>query len=213
MPPWLPAARRSGLRRRARAAAIADISIIRRWAAAGAPEGNPAERPQPRSWPAGWELGQPDLVVTMPRAYTLAPGPSTPLGRVATSTGTSILPLNVPATKFVRAVEFRTEGAPVHHAVIRVDRGRASAARDGLDGQPGFDGHAGGRRAGSRRALHRLGARPRPDRRARRPAVVARRVDRPRGRTAPAAGKNARRRAAAGRLVLHRDAAGGHARR
>ena len=49
-----------------------------------------------------------------------------------------------------------------------------SAARDGLDGQPGFERHAGGRRPGSRRAFHRLGARTRPDRRAGRPAVAPR---------------------------------------
>jgi Flp pilus assembly protein TadD len=43
---------------------------------------------------------------------------------------------------FVRAVEFKTNGAPVHHAVIRVDRTSASRRRDGADGQPGFDGMA-----------------------------------------------------------------------
>jgi tetratricopeptide (TPR) repeat protein len=132
MPPWLPErggpafAGERGLR-------DAEISIIRRWAAAGAPEGDPSERPQPRSWPAGWELGEPDLVVTMPRAYSLGPGPRDVYRNV-------ILPLKLTAMTFVRAVEFRAEGAPVHHAVIRVDRGRASATRDGLDGQPGFEG-------------------------------------------------------------------------
>ena len=132
MPPWLPE-RGGPAFVGERGLSESEISIIRRWAAAGAPEGDPAERPQPRSWPAGWELGQPDLVVTMPRAYTLAP-----VGRDVYRN--VILPIKVPATRFVRAVEFRTEGAPVHHAVIRVDRGRASAARDGLDGQPGFEG-------------------------------------------------------------------------
>ena len=44
------------------------------------------------------------------------------------------------ADVFVRAVEFKTDGAPIHHAVIRVDRTQASRRRDGADGQPGFDG-------------------------------------------------------------------------
>ena len=132
MPPWLPArggpafAGERGLR-------DVEIAMIRRWADAGAPEGDSARAPAPRSWPVGWELGEPDLVVTMPRAYTLAPGARDVYRNV-------ILPVKLPATKFVRAVEFRPEGAPVHHAVIRVDRGRASTARDGLDGQPGFEG-------------------------------------------------------------------------
>jgi tetratricopeptide (TPR) repeat protein len=140
MPPWLPArggpafAGERGLR-------DDEIAMIRRWADAGAPEGDPSRAPTPRSWPAGWELGQPDLVVTMPRAYTLAPGPLDPArGRARDVYRNVILPLKLPATKFVRAVEFRPEGAPVHHAVVRVDRGRASTARDGLDGQPGFEG-------------------------------------------------------------------------
>ena len=42
----------------------------------------------------------------------------------------------------MRAVEFKTNGAPIHHAVIRVDRTQASRRRDGEDGQPGFDGMA-----------------------------------------------------------------------
>ena len=52
------------------------------------------------------------------------------------------LVLKVPLTEgvFVRAVEFRTNGAPIHHAVIRVDRTSASRRHDGEDGQPGFDG-------------------------------------------------------------------------
>ena len=43
---------------------------------------------------------------------------------------------------FIRAVEFKTNGAPIHHAVIRVDASSASRRRDGEDGQPGFDGMA-----------------------------------------------------------------------
>lgn len=131
MPPWLPV-RGGPAFAGERGLSEAEISLIRRWADGGAPEGSGAP-PPPRAWPAGWELGQPDLVVTMPLAYTLQPGPRDVYRNV-------ILPVNVPATRFVRAVEFRTEGAPVHHAVIRVDHGRASAARDGLDGQPGFEG-------------------------------------------------------------------------
>jgi len=39
-------------------------------------------------------------------------------------------------------VEFKTGGAPIHHAVIRVDTTGASRRRDGQDGQPGFEGMA-----------------------------------------------------------------------
>ena len=44
--------------------------------------------------------------------------------------------------RLVRAVEFRAGHAPIHHAIIRVDRTRQSRALEGVDGQPGFDGMA-----------------------------------------------------------------------
>jgi tetratricopeptide (TPR) repeat protein len=43
---------------------------------------------------------------------------------------------------FVRAIEFKTAGAPVHHAVIRVDRTSGSRRHDAHDEAPGFDGMA-----------------------------------------------------------------------
>jgi tetratricopeptide (TPR) repeat protein len=53
-----------------------------------------------------------------------------------------VLRTSLQSTAFVRGVEFKTNGAPIHHAVIRVDRTAASRRRDGEDGQPGFDGMA-----------------------------------------------------------------------
>ena len=53
-----------------------------------------------------------------------------------------VLRTSLKSAAFVRAVEFKTNGAPIHHAVIRVDRTQASRRRDGADGQPGFDGMA-----------------------------------------------------------------------
>jgi tetratricopeptide (TPR) repeat protein len=47
------------------------------------------------------------------------------------------------ADRFVRAVEFLPGDAPVHHAVLHLDRSAASRLRDGRDGQPGFDGMGG----------------------------------------------------------------------
>src|SRR6185503_978500 len=80
-------------------------------------------------------LGRPDAVLTPAKAYTLQPGGEDVYRNL-------VLRSPVGADVFVRAVEFRTNGAPIHHAVIRVDRTGASRARDGGDGQPGFDGMA-----------------------------------------------------------------------
>jgi len=69
----------------------------------------------------------------MPKAYTLPAGKGDRYRQV-------VLPLSLPAGRYVRAVEFRAGRAPVHHAVVRVDRTHASRRRDGADGAPGFDG-------------------------------------------------------------------------
>jgi tetratricopeptide (TPR) repeat protein len=134
MPPWLPDRGEFPILGERRLTAE-QISTIQHWVDGGKIEGNPADLPKPPSFPDGWQLGRPDLVVSPLHAYTLQPG------------GDDVyrnLVVRVPLTSdvYVRAVEFRTNGAPIHHAVIRVDRNGAARAKDGADGRPGFDGMA-----------------------------------------------------------------------
>jgi hypothetical protein len=51
----------------------AEIATITNWVDQGSPEGNPADMPPPREFSANdkWHIGQPDLVVSMPKAYKL----------------------------------------------------------------------------------------------------------------------------------------------
>jgi tetratricopeptide (TPR) repeat protein len=134
MPPWLPD---HGEPRFAgeRGLSVEQIETIQRWAGSGALQGNSADLPPPPSFPAGWQIGQPDLILSMPRAYHHAPGSHDVFRNVV---------LRVPAggPRFVHAVEFRPGPAPIHHAIIRIDRTPESRSRDGSDGQPGFDGMA-----------------------------------------------------------------------
>jgi hypothetical protein len=52
-----------------------------------------------------------------------------------------VLRVSLPATRYVRAVEFRPgAGRVIHHAVITVDRTRSARRRDGADGEVGYDG-------------------------------------------------------------------------
>jgi tetratricopeptide (TPR) repeat protein len=131
MPPWMPDPGELHFLNERRLSER-DIDVIRAWVRGGAPEGNAADLPPAPRFAGGWELGTPDLVVTMPKPFTVQPGPRDRYRHV-------VLPLSLPAGKYVRAVEFRPGPAPVHHAVIRVDRTHASRRRDGADGQPGFD--------------------------------------------------------------------------
>lgn len=134
MPPWLPDRTGPAITGE-RSLRDDQIALITAWAAAGAPEGNRAAAPAPRAAAASWELGTPGQVAQPPKPYTLLPDGHDVYRNL-------IIPLDAPATRYVRAIELLPGDAPVHHAVIRVDRTRASRADDGADGQPGFDGMA-----------------------------------------------------------------------
>ncbi len=130
MPPWLPEPSTPPFigERRLR---DDQIEMIQRWVEAGALEGDPADLPKAPTWTGVWQLGQPDVVATMSRPYLLQPGRSDTFRNL-------VLPLSLPASRFVRAVEFRPGSSAIHHAIMRVDRTSASRRRDGDDGQPGF---------------------------------------------------------------------------
>ncbi len=56
----------------------AEIATIAAWVDAGAPRGNPADAPPPLEFPDAnaWQIGEPDLIVSMPEPYLLpAEGP------------------------------------------------------------------------------------------------------------------------------------------
>ena len=131
MPPWLPE-RGAGTFANSRGLRDDQIAILQRWADEGAIEGAPADKPPLPKWPDGWQLGQPDLVLQMPDAYRLQ------------ATGKDVfrnfvVPVPLPATRYVRAIEFRA-GNPrsLHHASIGVDRLRVSRKVDRGDREPGF---------------------------------------------------------------------------
>jgi len=133
MPPWLPESAPGEFTGDRRLSAEAK-STIARWIKEGAVEGNAADLPAAPVWAEGWQLGQPDLIVTAPRAFTVRPGDRDVFRNL-------VFPVALPANRFVRAVEFRPGAARmVHHAVISIDRTRTARRRDGADGQPGYDG-------------------------------------------------------------------------
>jgi tetratricopeptide (TPR) repeat protein len=134
MPPWLPERGEFPILGERRLS-VGQIDAIQRWAKDGKPEGNAGDLPKPPAWVDGWELGRPDAVLSPATAYTIKPGGEDVYRNL-------VLRSPLEAGAFVRAVEFRTNGAPVHHAVIRVDPTSASRRKDGEDGQPGFDGMA-----------------------------------------------------------------------
>jgi len=136
MPPWLPEPGQPGFVGERRLSAL-QIETIRRWADNGAQEGDPRDLPPAPKLDATWQLGTPDLVLSPSKAYVLSPGDTDVFRNLVIRT-----PLTT--GRAIRAVEFRPGTAPVHHAVIHLDRTPSSRSRDGGDGQPGFDGMGGG---------------------------------------------------------------------
>lgn len=138
MPPWKPEqgfGDFAGVRR----LTGQQIGVIQQWIRDGKIEGNPADLPPAPKFPDGWKLGQPDLVVKLPKPYTLR------------AEGTDdyrcfVLPLNLTEDKYVRAVEFRASNPRVvHHALFFLDtNGKAreleSQSEDGLPGYYGAGG-------------------------------------------------------------------------
>jgi Flp pilus assembly protein TadD len=133
MPPWLPEPGYGSFLGERRLTPE-QRDLLRRWVDEGAVEGNPADLPAAPSNLGGWQLGIPDLVVGLPKAYTL-PAESTDVWR------NFVVPVPLTASRHVRTVELRPGNAKyVHHAQMAVDDLRTSRRRDQGDGQPGFEG-------------------------------------------------------------------------
>lgn len=133
MPPWLPEpgyGRFEGERRLTEE----QIATIQRWAERGTPRGDPSKEPEPPERESGWTLGEPDLVVEMPRAFRLrAAGPDV--------FRNFVIPVPLEDRRWVRTAELRP-GNPkaVHHAMMMVDPTRSSRRIAAQDSAPGFDG-------------------------------------------------------------------------
>ena len=70
MPPWF-IDKNIGVQHFSNDVSLSDqeIATIVKWVDAGAPQGNPSDMPPARQFPDGalWQIGQPDLIVTLPK--------------------------------------------------------------------------------------------------------------------------------------------------
>ena len=133
MPPWPPEPGYGDFAG-ARRLSGEQISAIRRWVEQGSNEGVAADLPPAPKFSEGWQLGQPDLIVKMPRPYMLAAG-GTDVFR------NFVIPVPVSTTRYVRAVEILPGNKKiVHHANIIIDRTQSFRRLDGQDGEVGVPG-------------------------------------------------------------------------
>lgn len=133
MPPWRPSPAH-GVFVGNRRLSDEEIAIIETWVDGGSPEGDPAKAPPVPPATGGWQLGEPDLVLTMPEPF-LVPEEGLDVFR------NFVLPIPVERARFVEAVELRPSNKRVvHHAIMRLDRTSSSRELDAQDAEPGFAG-------------------------------------------------------------------------
>jgi hypothetical protein len=89
----------------------AEKATLLAWVDAKAPAGDPKHAPKPRHFVEGWNIGEPDMVVAMPKAYQIPASGTLEYTRF-------ILPLNFTEDRWVRAAEVRPGNRAVVHHVI-----------------------------------------------------------------------------------------------
>jgi peroxiredoxin len=109
MPPWKPVG--GPAFHNERKLSDKDIQTLAAWVDGGTPEGDAKDAPRPRRFVEGWQLGEPDLVLTVPEEMTIgASGPD--LFRCF------VLPTKLTEDKFVTAVEVRPGNSRIVHHTL-----------------------------------------------------------------------------------------------
>jgi hypothetical protein len=140
MPPW-HADSDIGSFRDDRRLTDEQIRTIQEWVQTGMPEGNPRNMRQAPKFIPGWQLGTPDLIVKMDRAFDIPAGGPDLFRSFA-------IRLNLKEDKWVKAVEFRPSAKSSHHALFFLDQTGEAVRLDEASPEPGFTGMnflAGGR--------------------------------------------------------------------
>ncbi len=91
-----------------------EIDLISRWAAGGAPAGDPRKAPPPVNWAEGWAIPQPDVIVKMPKPVAIP-------ARGDVEYTYEIVPTNFTQDEWVQMSEVRPSSREhVHHAVAYI---------------------------------------------------------------------------------------------
>ena len=134
MPPWLPEAGYGDFQDERRLT-VEQIRTIEDWVRQGAPAGSPADAPPLPKFVPGWQLGEPDLVIEATAPYQLSAGGPNQYWNF-------VLPLKMPGTRWVKAIEIRPGNMrAVHHANLLIDRSRSARLQEKAPGAgfPGMD--------------------------------------------------------------------------
>jgi mono/diheme cytochrome c family protein len=114
-----------------------EIALFKAWLDADCPSGELASAPPVPEFAAGWQLGEPDLVVEMPRAFEVPAGGPDIYRNFA-------IPLGLDEERWITAIEVRPQSrAVLHHVLFDFDASGRARSLDGQDGKPGWSGAGG----------------------------------------------------------------------
>jgi peroxiredoxin len=135
MPPWKPHSG-AGIFRDAPRLSPVEKEILEIWAQNGRPQGDPADLPPQPRFNDGWELGEPDVVITMPEAFTV-PAAGRDVYRAFA------VPVDIGRDLVINGLEFRPGNRRVvHHSRLYLDTTGDARRRDLADPAPGYFGHS-----------------------------------------------------------------------
>lgn len=130
MPPWKPVPGH-GAFRDSYGLTEEERDQIAAWVDAGAPFGDEADLPEPLPDRGDWILGEPDLILEMPVAY------SPPRGKDMYRC--FVLPTEADATRYVSAADILPgDRAIVHHVILFLDTSGVAEKLDAADPEPGY---------------------------------------------------------------------------
>lgn len=137
MPPWKPAPGIGPKLRHDKSLPDVEVSIIRAWADAGAPQGDPRDLPPEPTYVTGWAFGTPDLILEPDEDYQVAAsGPE--IYRCF------VIPTFLRHDVYITAIEFRPGNRRVvHHMSTFIDVKGAGRRRDEADPGPGYTSFTG----------------------------------------------------------------------
>ncbi|HEY6332849.1 MAG TPA: thiol-disulfide isomerase [Blastocatellia bacterium] len=110
MPPW-PADPHFGAFSNDRRLSDHDVNTISAWVEQGAAEGNPADLPKAPDFYEDWHIGKPDIILTMPKAHTVAPNGPDEYVYVK-------VPTNFDHDVWIQAVEAKPGNRKIVHHII-----------------------------------------------------------------------------------------------
>lgn len=135
MPPWKPTASH-GVFKGTFALKPEEKADLLTWIANGTPLGNEEDLPPKPEVKGAWVLGQPDLTLAMPAAFTPTRGKDV--------YRCFVIPTGLDADRFVSAVDILPGNRKVvHHVILYLDASGEAEKLDAKDPEPGYDCYGG----------------------------------------------------------------------